>query len=188
MSKTTNSNQVVLGSGSSNINAYGLIRKGIFENLEKQNIIAVEYGNKRTSKTGSIIQPVKKIHYMDAVFNVSACKINELACLCECMASGMDIEAIIESVEDLYTYKVEKTDFKGGNNTIENRNNITNFVDDVISGNLNRLQGLLNRIILENSFDLVFEGMIFSKQDTITCLKLMGNKNEQAKKLIQSIL
>ena len=184
----TSLNQVVLGSGSSNINAYGLIRKGIFKNLEKQGIITVECGNKRTSKTGSIIQPVKKVKYMGVTFNVTSCKINELACLCECMASGMDVEDIIESVEDLYTYKIEKTAFKGGNNTIENRNNIVNFTDDVIKGNLNRLQGFLNRIILENSFDLVYEGMLFTKQDTITCLKLMGNKNEQAKKLIQSIL
>jgi len=186
MCKTVN--QIVLGSGSSNINAYGLIRKGIFESLEKQNIIAVEYGNKRTSKSGSIIQCVKRIHYMNVTFNVTSCKINELACLCECMASGMDVESIIESVEDLYTYKIEKTAFKGGNDTIKNRDNITAFCDDVINGNLNRLQGFLNRIILENSFNIVYEGMIFQKQDTITCLKLMGNKNPKAKEVIQSIL
>lgn len=179
---------IVLGSGSSNINAYGLIRKGIFENLEKQNIIVIEYGNKRTSKSGSIIQCVRKIHYMGVTFNVSACKVNELACMCECMASGMDIDMLIETVEDLYTYKVEKTEFKGGNDTIQNRNNITNFVNDVIDGNLNRLQGFLNRIILENSLNIVYEGMIFQKQDTLFSLKLIGNKNEQAKELIQSIL
>jgi hypothetical protein len=187
MCKTLNQT-IVLGSGSNNINAYGLIRKGIFENLEKQEICHVEYGNKRTSKSGSVIQSIKRITYHGEVFNVTSCKVNELACMCECMASGMDIDMLIETVEDLYMYKVEKTDFKGGNNTIQNRNNITAFCNDVIDGNLKRLQGFLNRIILENSFDIVYEGMLFTKQDTITCLKLMGNKNSQAKELIQSIL